>query len=124
MKVGMLKALVLSLSLVSPSVASASGQTVAKLRAAFAPCWNVSSLSAEAAKIAVTLRFDMTPDGMPVKESIRLLKPRDDGTGAVGQAFEVARRAVMVCGAAGLDLPIEEYETWRSVEVVFDPEGT
>ena len=37
--------------------------------------------------------------------------------------FEVARRAIARCGKAGFPLPPEKYETWKELELVFDPDG-
>lgn len=85
-------------------------------------CWNVGALSAEAMRIAVTVEFEMTPDGIPVPESVRMIGNSGGSDTAIAQAYEAARRAVLRCGATGYDLPIESYDHWHRIEITFDPD--
>ncbi|KIN73418.1 hypothetical protein Z949_2608 [Sulfitobacter guttiformis KCTC 32187] len=34
------------------------------------------------------------------------------------------RRAVLRCGEGSFTLPLEKYEQWRNIALVFDPERT
>ena len=90
------------------------------LRGAIAACWNVGSLSSEAARAALTVRFDVNPDRTPDPESIALLD-HDTTEAAAGEAFASARRAIIRCGASGLPLPSDEYDAWREMEITFSP---
>ena len=92
-------------------------------RVAVSTCWNVGSLSTEAQGTTVVVGFDMTPEGRPVDGSLRLISSEGGGSVAAQQAFEAARRAILRCGANGYNLPVESYDDWRQVELVFNPEG-
>lgn len=92
-------------------------------RVAVSACWNVGSLSTEAQGTTVVVGFDMTREGRPVEGSLRLVSYDGGSQAAAQQAYEAARRAILRCGANGYDLPIESYDYWRQVELVFNPEG-
>jgi hypothetical protein len=87
-------------------------------RLAVQGCWVIDPGS-PAARVTVTLAFQMRPDGMPVAETIRLLGAQGDGDAQ--RAFEAARRAVLRCAQGGYPLPADKYEQWREVEITFDP---
>ena len=93
------------------------------LRVAIQDCWNAGALSREAAQVRVTIGFSMTPDGLPREGSVELLDSEGGSEQAVQQAFEVARRAILMCGRAGFDLPASKYGRWRDVVVDFRPDG-
>jgi hypothetical protein len=65
----------------------------------------------------------MARDGRPENGTIRLIESTGGSDAAARQAFEAARRAIIRCGSNGFDLPEESYDHWRSVEMVFNPEG-
>jgi len=94
-----------------------------RLRLAIQQCWNIGTLSSEAQQITVTLGFSMTPGAMPEQGSIYLVESSGGSDGAVTQAFEFARRAIIRCARDGYGLPSESYEAWRDVEITFNPEG-
>lgn len=94
-----------------------------RLRLAIQQCWNIGTLSTEAQQITVTLGFSMTPGAMPEQGSIYLVGSTGGSDGAVSQAFEFARRAIIRCARDGYGLPPESYESWRDVEITFNPEG-
>lgn len=93
-----------ALPVVTFSIGSASGvahrQKVASQYEEILSCWNVGALSTEAMKISVTVAFEVK-DGMPVAASVRMVSSTGGSKGAVRQAFEAARRAVLRCGARG-----------------------
>ena len=64
----------------------------------------------------------MAQDGTPDVGSIRLLSSSGGDGGAARQAFEAARRAIILCGTRGYDLPTEKYAQWRDIEMTFNPE--
>jgi hypothetical protein len=92
-------------------------------RVAVSGCWNVGSLSNEAQRTTVVVGFDMTREARPVEGSLRLISFEGGSDAAAQQAFEAARRAILRCGATGYGLPVESYDHWQQVELVFNPEG-
>jgi len=66
--------------------------------------------------------MELTIAGKPVPNSIKLLGFDGGDDVAVARAFETALRAIQVCGAQGFDLPRDKYESWRRVELIFNPE--
>lgn len=109
-----------------PAPATASGPPLSgseqeAFRLAVSSCWNVDP-GAEWARVAVTVAFDLTPEGK-VAGDVTFVSARG-GTDALAQtAFQTARRAVMICGARGFNLPSDKYEHWKTVELTFDPAG-
>lgn len=91
-------------------------------RLAVSRCWNVGSLSTEALKITVVVGVEMTPDGKPRNETIRLLSHSGGSDGAARQTYESARRAIIRCGATGFKLPKDKFSRWRDIEMTFNPE--
>jgi len=92
------------------------------MRVAVSQCWNVGAMSTEAMRTKITVGVAMNEDGTPQAGSITLLG-HEGGTDAGAQsAFEVARRAIIRCGARGFPLPVDKYDHWRNIEMTFDPE--
>lgn len=92
------------------------------LRVAVSACWNTGSLSTDALRTTVVVTVEMSQDGKPLAETIRMLTS-SGGTGtAARQAFEAARRAIIRCGAQGFGLPVDKYDHWREIEMTFNPE--
>lgn len=88
-------------------------------RLSVSSCWNVDP-GAEWARVAVTLEFDLTPEGK-VDGDVRFVSATG-GTDALAQtAFQTARRAVMICGSKGFNLPADKYDHWKQVVLTFDP---
>lgn len=94
-----------------------------QFRVAIQQCWNIGALSLEAARMDVSVEFRMAPDGRPDAGSLRLVDQRGGSQFAAQNAFEVARRAIMMCGRNGYALPPEKYGRWREVIVDFRPDG-
>jgi hypothetical protein len=92
------------------------------LRVAVQNCWNVGSLSSAALATTVVVGVSMGRDGRPDVGSVRLIGSEGGSGEAVNQAFEAARRAIIVCGSSGYDLPEDKYERWRDIEMTFNPE--
>ena len=82
----------------------------------------MGSLSSDALRTTVVVAVDMNRDGTPAINSIRLVESSGGTGGAVDQAYEAGRRAIIRCGSSGFDLPVEKYDHWRSIEMVFNPE--
>jgi hypothetical protein len=92
------------------------------LRVAVQACWNVGSLSTDALRTTVTVAVAMARDGRPDTGSIRMIGFEGGSEAAARQAYEAARRAIIRCGANGFPLPVEKYDHWRDIEMVFNPE--
>jgi hypothetical protein len=92
------------------------------LRISVQRCWNVGALSTDALRVTVVVGVTMNQDATPDVGTIRLLEASGGNAEATQQAFEVARRALMRCGADGFALPAEKYAQWRNIEIVFNPE--
>ncbi|WP_295045262.1 protein TolA [uncultured Paracoccus sp.] len=92
-------------------------------RDALRQCWNEGALSVEARQMSVSVAFSMTADGRPIDASLRIADFRGGSEAAADHAFQVARRAIMMCGGAGFPLPFDKYSRWHDVVVEFRPDG-
>ncbi len=90
-------------------------------RVAVNRCWNVDPGS-QAARVTVTVGFNLDQGGK-VQGDVRQIAASGGDAGATSIAFQAARRAILICGATGYDLPAEKYDQWRDVEITFDPSG-
>jgi hypothetical protein len=93
------------------------------LRFAIQNCWNVGALSVEASRMTVSVGFSLTPQGVPDQSSLRIVDFNGGSEAGAQQAFDVARRAILMCGRSGFDLPASKYGRWRDVVVDFRPDG-
>jgi hypothetical protein len=92
------------------------------LRVAVQQCWNTGSMSTEAQRTKVTVGVSMNQDGTPIVGSIKLLGSSGGTAASAEQAFQTARRAIIICGKRGFNLPVEKFDEWREIEIGFDPE--
>ena len=82
-------------------------------------CWNVPvGLENDSSNI-ITMGVKLKRDGT-LEEEPRRLAPLSGSAAGILQAFDAARRALFRCQP--YDLPAEKYETWREIEIVFNPE--
>jgi hypothetical protein len=93
------------------------------LRVAVQQCWNVGSLSSDALRTTVTVGVSVAQNGVPDAGSIRMIDFEGGTEAAARQAYEAARRAIIICGKNGFKLPPEKYDQWREIEMVFNPEN-
>jgi hypothetical protein len=92
------------------------------LRVAVQQCWNTGSMSTAAQRTKVTVGVSMNQDGTPIVGSIKLLGSSGGTAASAEQAFQTARRAIIICGKSGFQLPVEKFDAWRDIEIGFDPE--
>lgn len=93
-------------------------------RQAIASCWNRGALSLEAAGMQVVLGFELDPQARPIPGSLRLIAAQGGSEQGAQNAFDVARRAILICGGGGFTaLPREKYGQWREVIATFGPGG-
>lgn len=93
--------------------------TIESFHRAIARCWNVD-VGAEWKRVKVTVEFDLRTDGT-LFGGIRLVSSEGGNEELSNAAFQAARRAVLRCGAQGYDLPPDQYERWKTMQVTFDP---
>jgi len=93
------------------------------LRRKIQNCWNLASMSDEARHVTVTVGAELDETGRVLEGSIRLVDASEGSAIAQGIAFEAGRRAIALCLNHGHDLPREKFDSWRFIEVVFDPEN-
>lgn len=91
------------------------------LRVAVGRCWNRNSLSREALEVTVTVLFNMSEAGYPEYKSIKKVDSFGGSAIAAENAYQAAKRAIMICGREGFVLPEEKYAHWKTIEMVFDP---
>jgi hypothetical protein len=82
-------------------------------------CWNVPvGLENDSSNI-ITMGVKLTRDGR-LEEEPRRIAPLSGSAAGILQAYEAARRALIRCQP--YDLPADKYETWREIEIVFNPQ--
>jgi hypothetical protein len=92
------------------------------LRLAVQRCWNVPAGLRDAQELTVVVAAELTADGGVINASIRLIEPSPAPDARFQQAYEAGRRALIRCSPYS-DLPRDKFAQWRSIEVVFNPEG-
>ena len=107
----------------APAQTGLSASEADRLRLAIQQCWNIGTLSTEAQQVTVTVGFSMTPSATIEQGSVYIVDSSAGSDGAITQAFQAARRAIIRCDRDGYGLPPEKYEAWRDVEITFNPEG-
>ena len=107
----------------APAGAPLTGGEREGLKLAISRCYNVGALSSEALAVNIYVSVEMARDGKPVIPSIKLLRSENGSDAAAKQAYDAARRAIIICGSDGFDLPSEKYDQWKTVEIKFNPES-
>ena len=87
-------------------------------------CWNRGSLSTEASRTTVSVSFSMAPDGTVEKGSLKMIGHDGGSDAAAKQAYEAARRAILMCEKGGYKLPAEKYNRWKDVIIDFNASGS
>lgn len=82
----------------------------------------MGSLSSEALRTTVVVTVNMAQDATPIISSIQMAGSEGGSPAAAKQAFEAARRAIILCGSKGYQLPAEKYSQWQEIEMTFNPE--
>ncbi|MCX7561126.1 energy transducer TonB [Sulfitobacter sp. F26204] len=91
------------------------------LRAQIAKCWNIGSLSTEALGTIVVIAVKMNQNGTPVTESIRKISSSGGSDASAKRVYDSARRAIILCGSKGYNLPQGKFSQWQNIEMTFDP---
>lgn len=84
--------------------------------------WRVDPGS-RAASVTVVVEIELTEDGR-LASSPRLVSANSSDDTAVQVAFRSARTAIIAAArSGGFDLPRESYDSWRTIEMTFNPES-
>lgn len=99
------------------------GGAVQSILAQAAQCWRVDPGS-EAAFVSIVLGMSMSRAGRIIPGTILLVESSSANVGATNFAFRAARQALLECQdkVGGYDLPLEYFEDWQELEVVFNPD--
>jgi len=96
-------------------------QFIRGMQLAIAEYWNLGALSPAALSTIVVVEMELTLDGKPVANSIKMLGFEGGDDTSAERAFESAKRAIQKAGAQGFKLPKDQFATWRRVELTFNP---
>lgn len=91
------------------------------IRSQIAQCWSVPAGAKDAQNLVVVLRIQLAQDGTvvqvtPTSETLS----RAGGDSFYRAAMDSALRAVQICSPLK-NLPPDKYNTWRDIEMTFDP---
>lgn len=91
-------------------------------RAQVEKCWLIPAGARDAQNLRVTLRLFMTQDGNLLRppEVLDGARMKRAGEETFRAAAESAVRAVQRCAPYRM-LPVQKYDTWREIELTFDP---
>lgn len=92
------------------------------LKFAIQSCWNVPAGLREAEQLRIVVGAELASDGALIPSSVRMVEPRSAPDARYQVAYDAARRALIRCSPY-TGLPRAKYARWRSIEVVFDPQG-
>ncbi|MEO0342091.1 MAG: hypothetical protein AAF198_01515 [Pseudomonadota bacterium] len=82
-------------------------------------CWSLPVGMQNLAELTVVLGIDLNPQGF-VDGTPSLVEPSSLGRPGIQQAYDAATRAVLNCQP--YNLPVEKYDAWKQLEIVFNPE--
>ena len=82
-------------------------------------CWNPPAGVENAEDLRVVIGVDMNRDGSLASQPV-LISPSGAISNLHQRAFDAARRAINRCAPFN-DLPADKYETWKRIEMTFDP---
>ena len=115
---------------ISDAIQQSSGQStlgkpltfseIEKLKYTIKENWSIDpgSLSQE---VKVKIHFSLKRNGTCDRKSIRVSEVVGGNKAAQEVAIRRAKIAVSTCDSKGYKLPPEKYESWRDIEIVFDP---
>jgi hypothetical protein len=90
--------------------------------AAVERCWTIPAGARNAQNLRVTIRLFLTQDGnlLRAPEVVDAARMNRAGEETFRAAAESAMRAVQRCAPYRM-LPAQKYDTWREIEMNFDP---
>ena len=98
------------------------GGEIGDVRAAIGGKWSLGTVSTEVMNTTIVVRVSFDPSGKPT--DIKLLDSNGPSQAATDVAFRTARSAIVrAYQEGGIPLPSDKYETWKVLDLVFDPNG-
>ena len=80
-------------------------------------CWNIDTNN----RTNVTVRIHLDRNGKALREfGIYLIDASAGSKEQVLDAYNSARRSIFRCQKDGFDLPVNDYEHWKTIEILFD----
>ena len=95
-------------------------QEMAALRAQIEQCWNIPVGAKNAENLVVEMRLTMNPDAT-VKTAMITDQSRMKSDPFFRTAGESAMRAIYNPLCAPLDLPLDKFEKWKDLTLIFNP---
>lgn len=93
------------------------------LSSAINKCWNTGTMSTDALNTTVEVQFEMSEDAKPDYKSIKMTGFSGGSEAAAQIAFQVARKAIVLCGQKGYGLDPAKYGQWAVLNLAFDQNG-
>ncbi|MEZ5796162.1 MAG: cell envelope biogenesis protein TolA [Paracoccaceae bacterium] len=107
---------------VAPTGPPLNAGEIGDVRSAIGSKWNLGSVSTDTLRTTIVVRVTFDPSGKPT--DISLLESDGPSAEATNTAFTAARSAIVrAYREGGIPLPPEKYETWKVLDLVFDPNG-
>jgi hypothetical protein len=105
-----------------PLSAAVAAVDEAAVAAKVARYWNLGAADADTMKSRVVIRVSFDADGKPV--DFLQIEAEGPSQAGIDKLFDSARRAVNRAYAdGGLPLPLDEHDSWRVLDLVFDANG-
>lgn len=106
----------------SEELAQAVGEDIlSKFQGQLAGCWNVQAGSRDADRLIVSVRVEVNRDGTVA--GAKIVDSKASGDRAVRVAEENALRAVLDPRCQPFPFPQDQYKTWKTLLLRFDPRG-
>lgn len=107
---------------VAPLGPPLTGGEVGDVRAAIGGKWSLGSVSTEVMRTTIVVRVTFDQSGKPT--DIKLLESDGPSQAATDVAFSTAKSAIVrAYQDGGIPLPPDKYDTWKVLDLVFDPNG-
>ena len=93
------------------------------LNLAINKCLDTGTMSTDALNTTIQIRVEMIEDAKPDYKSIKMTGFSGGSEAAAQIAFQVARKAIVLCGQKGFGLDPVKYGQWAVLNITFDPNG-
>ena len=99
-----------------------SGGEIGDVRSAIGGKWNLGTVSTDTMRTTIVVRVTFDQTGKPT--DIKMLESDGPTAEATNTAFSAAKSAIVrAYREGGIPLPPDKYETWKVLDLVFDPNG-
>lgn len=95
---------------------------IGDVRSAIGGKWSLGTVSSDAMRTTIVVRVTFDQSGKPT--DIKLIESDGPTPEATNTAFSAAKSAIVrAYREGGIPLPPDKYETWKVLDLVFDPNG-